>query len=78
MLVTVWIREGLVKEWEKTKVKPEFGGNCEDSDVISGDRKHRKLRRFGEFATSEVPGDSQETTQGGQVDLGLCRDCGVE
>ena len=39
LLVTVWIREGVVKEWEKTKVKPEFGGNCGDSDVISGDRK---------------------------------------
>lgn len=38
----------MVKEWEKTKVKPEFGGNCGDSDVISGDRKHRKQRRFGE------------------------------
>lgn len=57
--VTVWIREGVVKEWEKTKVKPEFGGNCGDSDVISGDRKHRKWRRFENLPCLRCPGTAK-------------------
>lgn len=47
-----------------------------DGDIISGDRKHRKWSRCGGLAMSEVPGGSQVTTQGGQVDVGLSRDGG--
>ena len=49
----------MVKEWEKTKVKPEFGGNCGDSDVISGDRKHRKWRRFENLPCLRCPGTAK-------------------
>lgn len=42
----------VVKEWEKTKMKPEFQGNWVDGDVISRDREHRKGSGFGGLAMS--------------------------
>ena len=38
----------------------------------------QEVEEVWKFAVSEVPRDSQVTTQGRQVDVGLSRDCGVE
>lgn len=37
-----WDKGSVVKEWEKTEVKPEFRGNWVDGDDISRDREHGK------------------------------------